>query len=150
MRRRSFPTLFRMNMLDLLEAKCASCGKVFHHPSFGDFAYGEEVLCSADGKNYVAATAFSEFAKRVSEVVRLKGGSALWPVLAALADPIDGQTLGHSIRCAHCGSADLEYCGGQKISTTSVPDASFISSMFLSSGALSERIAHALEAAHAK
>ena len=129
-----------MRQVSVLEAKCASCGCLFGHPSLGDLAYGEAVLCTADGKHYATVDAWSGFSQGVMHLVKQSGASLLWPVLASLADPIAGQPLTYSIRCPDCASDSLQYWGGQKAGTAQVPEATFISASTLSPIHLAERI----------
>ena len=121
-----------MREISLLEAKCASCGRIFSHPSLGDFSYREVVLCTVDGKHYATADAFGDFAKRVKALVNSSPVGSFWPVLASLADPLASQALTHSIHCPHCTSNSLEYWGGQKTGTASIPAATFVAASDLS------------------
>jgi len=129
-----------MRQVSVLEAKCASCGCLFSHPSLGDFAYGEALLCTADGKHYATVDISSDFVQRLNHLVKQSGASQLWPALASLADPVAGQSLTQSIRCPHCASDSLEYWGGQMTGTAMVPEATFLSASALSPSQLAKRI----------
>ena len=134
-----------MKNISLLAAKCASCGRSFSHPSLGEFAYGEAILCTVDGKCYATASASAGFSQRVGTLIKSAGVNSLWPVLAALADPISGQLLTDAIRCPYCASGNLEYWGGKKTGHIGIPEASFTSAAALSDGSLSQRIASVVE-----
>ncbi len=129
-----------MREIALLEGKCADCEHVFGHPSLGDFAYGEVVLSTVDGKHYATADAFGKFAQRVDALVKSDASRSLWPLLASLADPIGGQPLTHSICCPHCASDKLEYWGGRQVGTLAVPEASFAASSAFSADVLAAHI----------
>jgi Zn finger protein HypA/HybF involved in hydrogenase expression len=129
-----------MREISLLEAKCASCGQLFSHPSLGDFSYGEVVLCTVDGKHFATAEAFGEFAQRVSALVKSSSSASFWPVLASLADPISGQSLTHVVHCPHCGSKNLEYWDGRRTGSVAVPAATFAVTSLLSPESLAKRI----------
>lgn len=75
-----------MRTLALLEGGCALCGHVFAHPALGDHAYGEALLCSADGHHVVVASAFDPVPQRVAALLPAGADARFWPVLAALAD----------------------------------------------------------------
>ncbi|MBD8872233.1 hypothetical protein [Rhodanobacter sp. DHB23] len=137
-----------MKDIALLEAKCADCGRLFGHPSLGDFAYGEVVLCTADGKHYATVDAFNEFAVQVRAVVKSGSTSSIWPALAALADPVAGQQFTTSVHCPHCASNNLEYWGGQKVGVTCVPEVSFATVAKLSPSLLAQHMALAISQAH--
>ena len=137
-----------MTNIALLEAKCADCGHLFGSPSLGDFAYGETILCTADGKHYATVDAFNEFAVRVHAVVKSAGNSSLWSALAALADPVAGHQLTTSIHCPKCASNNLESWGGQKLGVASVLAASFTAAASLSSDLLAQHVALAIAPAH--
>jgi hypothetical protein len=130
-----------MREIPLLEAKCASCGRLFSHPSLGDFSYGEAVLCSVDGKHHATIDAFGDFAQRVKALLNSSVAGSLWPLLASLADPVAGQPWAHTIHCPHCTSNSLEYWSGQKIGISSVPAATFIASSSLSPESLARVVA---------
>ena len=127
-----------MAEISALEAKCATCGHHFSHPSLGDFAYGAAVLSTIDGTHFATADAFSSFAQRVAA---LGGKANLWPVLAELADPVGGRGFTSSIVCPHCRSPALEYWGGNKTGTIDVPEASFSAAARLNDEMLAARIA---------
>lgn len=137
-----------MRDLPLLEAKCNDCGQLFGHPSLGDFAYGEALLCTVDGKHYATVDAFSEFPTRVHALVKSAGATSLWHALAALADPVAGQQLAPGVRCPHCTSSNLEYWGGRQVGIACVPQASFAAVATLSSELLAQHMALALTQAH--
>lgn len=129
-----------MNPAALLAAKCASCGTEFHHASFGDFAHGEAVLSTSDGRCFARASAGSDFAQRVAKL--LTGHDrTIWPFLAALADPIDGMPMTHRIVCPACRSTDLESWGGTRLGLTEIPDVTFTASERLSTTELAARLA---------
>jgi len=114
-----------MRTLPTLEATCGRCASTFSHPSLGDFAYGEFVLCSADGRSYAVVDGTTPLARRVGATLTGAGNGALWTALAEVADPIEGQALTASIRCPACSSADLESWGGRVTGTREVPAATF-------------------------
>ena len=114
-----------MKSLTTFEATCRPCGRHFSHPSLGDFAYGETVLCSTSGKHCATVNAFTAVAQRVESTLAPSGHGELWKALAALADQIDGEALTASIRCPHCGSDDLVSWGGPSTGTRDVPEAGF-------------------------
>ncbi len=125
-----------LKTLPTFEAVCRLCGRTFSHPSLGDFAYGEAVLCSASGKHYATVDAFTAVAQRVGSTLASSGHGALWEALAALADRIDGEALTASIRCPHCSSDDLVSWGGPRTGTRDVPEAGFEACALMSDGDL--------------
>ena len=136
-----------MREIPLLEAKCASCGQLFSHPSLGDFSYGEVVLCTTDGHHYATADAFGEFARRLTKLIDPSSSTTFWSILASLADPISGQILVHSIHCPSCKSSKLEYWDGHKTGVIDVPAATFAVASVLSSESLTQIVGkHAHEA----
>ena len=106
-------------------ANCGNCKQTFAHPSLGDFAYGEAILCSVDGKHYATASAFSEFPERVRALMP-STSSDFWAVLASLADAIDGKGYSPHIHCPFCSSNNIEFWEGERIGVTSVPEALFV------------------------
>jgi hypothetical protein len=127
-----------MKEIALLEAKCADCGLIFSHPSLGDFSYGEAVLCTADGQNYATVDGFCDFAQRLKSVAVSGPPGGFWSLIASFADPIAGQSLTASTHCPKCASRSLEYWGGQRTGTASVPPATFASASLLSLEALAK------------
>jgi hypothetical protein len=107
------------------QAKCANCGQLFEHPSLGDQAYGEMILCSADGKHFAWISAFAELPQRVSAL--LPGASAMvfWNAIACLADPIASQQLTPRLHCSFCSSDNIEFWEGERIGVMNVPEALF-------------------------
>jgi len=129
-----------VNAAALLAAKCASCRTEFHHASFGDLAYGEAVLSTSDGRRFARASAGSDFAQRVANL--LTGNDrTIWPFLAALADPIDGLAMTHRIVCPACRSTELESWGGTRLGLTEIPDVTFTASERLTPTELANRVA---------
>ncbi len=126
-----------MTEISAFDAKCASCGRQFSHPSVGDFSYGVAVLCTVDGSHFATVDGFGEFAQRVEA---LGVGHSLWAALAALADPVAGKRFTHSLRCPHCTSPHLEYWEGSKTGIMDVPEASFLGSSALSDEQIVARI----------
>jgi hypothetical protein len=124
--RPSCQTLGLMRSIALCEAKCKRCAAVFAHASLGDFAYGESVFSTTDGRHFVGASSNGEFAQRVSALIPPDHARSFWPVLAALADPIDGKQLTHAIVCPNCGSTKLEYWGGSKVGSAAISEATFV------------------------
>jgi hypothetical protein len=121
-----------MRTLALLEACCAGCGDVFLHPALGDHVYGEALLCSADGHHVAVANAFDALPRRVAALLPDGIDHRFWPVLAALADPIDGQPLVHGLRCPQCGGAQLHWHDGERRGTQPVGNAGFAAAAGLS------------------
>ena len=121
------------------EAKCASCGKTFEHPSLGP-AYGEIMLCSTDGKHYSWASAFSELPQKLNALLPGVSANIFWGALAHFADPISGQKLAAHIHCSHCASSNIELWEGKRIGVMSVPEASFHDASALSAQELRLRV----------
>jgi len=97
------------------EAKCASCGEKFDHPSFGDFAYGEFLFCSENGRIYAYGDGFNACAKLIEVLLPENCGADMYQTaLAELADPIFGQRFTCRIHCPKCQSIKLEYWHGKK------------------------------------
>ncbi|GGD56139.1 hypothetical protein [Pseudoxanthomonas indica] len=127
-----------LRIVATFEAKCRQCGCVFPHPSLGNFAYGETILASTNGKVFAIASAFEEFPQRISNEVA--DSSQFWRVLAALADPVHGSNLSPELRCSGCGSIHLEYWEGRRIGEASVQMATFTAASRLTEDALSRLI----------
>lgn len=106
-------------------AKCGNCKQTFAHPSLGDFAYGEAILCSVDGKHYATVSAFTEFSQSVRALMP-SGSSGFWGVLASLADSIDDNGYSPLIHCPVCSSDNIEFWDGERIGVASVPEALFV------------------------
>ncbi len=129
------------------EAKCSSCGGSFEHPSLGDFAYGEAVLTTCDGKHHAWVSAFEGLPNKVGSLIDnagVKKPGVLWEVLASLADPIDGQTLSPKLSCPHCASTDLAFWSGTRIASKDIPEVSFLAVAELDEAALSARVSEVL------
>ena len=137
-----------MSNVLLLEAKCARCHQVFGYPTLSDFAYGEMVFCTIDGKHHVLASAFDEFAQRVSDLLEAGEKQNYWGVLASLADPVGGQPLSTQKRCPHCCSSHFQYWGGRDVGMASVPSASFESASRLTRADLAHRVVQAEQYVH--
>lgn len=120
-----------MRTLALLEGCCATCGHVFAHPALGDHVYGEALLCSADGRHFAVANAFDALPQRVAALLPDGADARFWPVLAALANPIEGQPLAHGLRCPQCGGSQLRYRDGDRLGAQPVADAGFGAAMAL-------------------
>ena len=129
-----------MRTLILSEAKCKRCGAIFGHADLGSSAYGEVVLSTNDGQQFLVASAWSAFAQRVSAEMPQDSPKSLWQVLAALAEPVNGKPLVHAIVCPRCGSTELDYWGGSKVGSVVCADASFLQSESLSQALLAERV----------
>lgn len=120
------------NKISLFRAKCKCCGKHFEHPSVGDFAYGEYVLYTTDGKHQVLASAFGEFAEKVGALFSSSVAGSFCAALAKLADPVQGTQLTPNIHCPHCASTELEYWEGERVGFTALPEATFLKASLLS------------------
>lgn len=125
----------------LCEAKCKRCGAVFAHACLGESAYGEVILSTDDGREFLIASAWSAFAQKVSDQIPGEHSNAFWEVLASLADPVNGKQLIHAIVCPSCLGTELEYWGGSKVGSVVCADASFLQSERLSPVSLAERVA---------
>lgn len=125
--------------ISTFEAKCASCGKTFEHPSLGP-VYGELMLCSTDGKHYAWASAFSELPQKLSALLPGASAKMFWRAVAHLADPISEQKLADQIHCSHCASSNIEFWEGERIGVMSVPEASFRDASALSAQELQLRV----------
>ncbi len=110
-------TTFRVN--------CSNCKHTFACPSLGDFAYGEAILCSLDGKHYATVSAFSEFPQRVRALMP-STSSDFWAVVASLADSIDGKGYSSHIHCPFCSSNKIELWDGERVGGRSIPEALFV------------------------
>lgn len=133
--------------LATFEAKCSSCGSSFEHPSLGEFAYGEAVLTSCDGKHHAWVSAFEGLPNKVGSLIDnagVKRPGILWGVLASLADPIDGKTLSPKLSCPHCAATDLVFWSGTRIASKAIPEVSFSAIAGLDEAALSARVNEAL------
>lgn len=107
------------------EAKCAGCGRLFEHPSFGDFAYGENILYTTSGKRQAWVSAFSQFPQRLRGLLDTSQIKRFWDILASLADPLEDQKLVAKIICPDCSSDRLDYWKGKRIGLTSISEATF-------------------------
>lgn len=109
------------------EARCAACDGLFALPGLGDFAYGELLLCSADGQQHALVDGFSAVPAQVVALLDDAAAKhlALWPVLAALADPPPGSAWSAQPHCPHCGSASLAFQHGERRGSVEVPMARF-------------------------
>lgn len=127
-----------MKEIATVAATCADCSRMFSHPSFGDFSYGEAILSTPDGRHFATVDAFDVFPRRVAD---LTGQGPFWMVLASLADPIAGQRLTAFIHCLHCGSRRLACWSGHKTGAMLVPAATFAAAAALSEDSLSAYVA---------
>lgn len=121
------------------EAKCASCGQTFEHPSLGP-AYGEAILCSFDGKHYAWASVFSELPQKIRVLLQGATTNEFWEAVAHLADPVLGQELVIPIHCSHCASTNIKFWEGKRVGVMSVPEASFLGASALSAQELQLRV----------
>ena len=137
-----------MTNILLLEAKCARCHRTFGYPTLSDFAYGEMVLCTLDGKHQALVNAFGEFAQQVSALLESGNNGQFWEVLASLADPLAGQSLTPTKRCPHCGSSDLQSWGGSEVGIANIPSASFESVSSLATASLAQCLTRAVQCEH--
>lgn len=128
--------------LPLFEAGCAACSERFAHPSLGDFVYGQLLLCSEDGRHHARVDGFAAFPAQVATLLPDAADHALWPVLAALADPPEGSSWSVRLHCPHCGSAELAFQQGQRCGSAEVPMATFPSG---SAAGLAAQVAALLE-----
>jgi hypothetical protein len=81
------------------EAKCRKCLSTFAYPSFSDFAYGESILFSKNGKRRAWVNAFSEFPQKIGNLLSTDDASKFWNVLAYLTDDLEGQRLTSQLVC---------------------------------------------------
>ncbi len=130
-----------MKEIAVFEAQCANCTRDFSHPSLGDFAYGEVLLCTMDGRHHAFVSGLSDFAERVRALIPPTGIGSFWSILASLADPICGQPLSSAIRCPHCASANIAYWEGRRVGVIRVPEATFTHAAVLSDEELARRVA---------
>jgi Zn finger protein HypA/HybF involved in hydrogenase expression len=122
------------------EAKCKQCATLFAHPSLGDFAYGEIILNTIDGKHHAWVNGFAEFPERVSGLLCENQKNKFWDILGMLSDEIEDQILMTAIICPHCSSQDIEYCEGARIGLVSIPEVSFVRALKLDNSELMARI----------
>ncbi|WP_348945345.1 hypothetical protein ABHF33_01710 [Chitinibacter sp. FCG-7] len=111
-------------------AKCGNCKQIFAHPSLGDFAYGEIIFCSIDGQQYTHASAFSEFAQKISRLMP-DNSSDFWDVIASLVDSIEDRKYSPHIHCLFCSSDNIEFWEGERIGVMNVSEASFLAAAAL-------------------
>ncbi|MCF7749720.1 hypothetical protein KQ945_03095 [Bacillus subtilis subsp. subtilis] len=107
----------------LFEAQCAQCLRLFAHPSLGDAAYAQLLLCSGDGRHHAVLDGFADVPAQVAAL--LPDDVALWPVLAALAVPPTQSHWTLTLHCPHCGAADPAYQQGRRCGSVEVPMACF-------------------------
>lgn len=122
------------------EGKCKSCGQLFELPSLGDFAYGENLLHTIDGKHHEWVNGFSEFPERVSGLLNENQKKMSWDILAALADKIEGKRLVTDLVCPHCSSQEIEYWEGSRIGMATTPEISFTRASQLDNSELQTQI----------
>jgi DNA-directed RNA polymerase subunit M/transcription elongation factor TFIIS len=125
--------------LPTFQAKCGSCGQLFAHPSLGDQAYGETVLCNSDGSAYAWVSAFSKMPQRVKALMP-NMAEGFWNVIASMADPIEGKCVSNRIHCPKCSAETLEFWEGDQIGSAEVPEATFQVTEALSLSELKARI----------
>src|SRR5258707_13237426 len=98
-----------------LEAKCGSCGEIFDYPTLSDFAYGEFIFCSENGRVHAYCEASNPAAKPIQGLLPEDCGAELYQsALPELAHPILGQHLRTEMRRPNCPSPNLERWGGRK------------------------------------
>ena len=129
-----------MTEITLSEAQCANCTRHFAHPDMGDFAYGEALLCTMDGRYHATVSGFTPFSERVRALISSSGSYSLWSILASLADPISGQRLTFGLRCPHCASDNIVYWAGRRVGVSEVPEATFTGAAALSEEELARRV----------
>jgi hypothetical protein len=132
-----------MKEIAVFEAQCGNCARHFSHPSLGDCAYGEVLLCTLDGNHYATVSAFTDFSQRVEALMGSEAENSFWSVLASLADAISGQPLSSGIRCPHCASDNIAYWEGRRVGVSEVPEATFTQAAALTEDALARRVAGA-------
>ncbi|PTT63757.1 hypothetical protein [Stenotrophomonas sp. HMWF003] len=109
----------------LFDARCSQCGAMFAHPSLGDAVYGELLLCSVDGRQHAIVEGFSAVPAQVAALLADDPHTALWPVLAALADPPAGASWSVALHCPYCGQPDPAFQEGARCGMVEVPVARF-------------------------
>lgn len=109
----------------LFDARCSHCGAAFAHPSLGDAVYGALMLCSVDGRQHAIVDGFSAVPAQVAALLADDPHTALWPVLAALADPPEGSSWSVELHCPHCGQPDPVFQEGTRRGMADIPLARF-------------------------
>jgi hypothetical protein len=126
-------------------ARCAACGNSWASPLLSDQqSNGEFILFGERGRAFAYLGAFTEPAW---DAIALVAASIVGPVpdrdwqpaaarlqhvIAACADPVDGERLTMSHVCPSCQSTDVLYGDGEAMGPIEIPIASFDSFMALS------------------
>ena len=126
------------------EAHCSDCNESFAVPLLSDFAYGEFILQTEDGKafaymNAIIEKSFELISGLVKEINQSENSKKLrvgnsyssgdlkrlhW-VIAQCADGIGGAKLGNQFRCPNCGSTDVSYGDTVAVRDYAIPVVSF-------------------------
>lgn len=122
------------------QAKCRDCSHVFDHPSLGEHAYGEVLLCSNNGLAYVWVSAFSVLPKKVASLMPNARAEDFWKIVAALADPVEGQKLGSGVHCTSCSSGVLEFWEGERLGSMEIAEGTFHAAEAWSPEELEQRV----------
>ena len=126
-----------------LEAKCGSCGEIFDYPTLSDFAYGEFIFCSENGRVHAYCEVSNPAAKLIQVLLPEDCGAELYQsALAELADPILGQNLRTEMRCPKCTSPKLEYWGGKKTGSMWVKPTTYKSLLSLPRNELVQKVSN--------
>ncbi len=126
----------RMKSHPIFLARCVACDSSFSRPELSDQEYGAVILSTSDGAHHAYVTAFDEFPKRVSNLIK----NDIWQKLARLADPINGRILVSERPCPHCGSTNLKSWSGEKTGETKINLVTFALAEKLSDDQLRKRI----------
>ena len=126
------------------EAHCSDCNESFAVPLLSDFAYGEFILKTEDGKafaymNAIIEKSFELISKLVKEISQSENSKELRPdhsfssgdlntlhwVIAQCADEIGNEKLDNQFRCPNCGSIDVLYGNSVAVRDDEIPVVSF-------------------------
>ncbi len=126
--------------ISCFSAKCGDCKKPFERPSLGSFSYGECLLNTIDGRNYVLVSAFDSFPEKVKGLIPENKSELFWHLLAGLADPLNEKNFTEKIVCPNCCSTNIEVVKAERVGECEVNEASFYNASKLSNAELIEHI----------
>lgn len=96
-------------------AICKNCGNKFDFPCFGDFAYGQFIFNTEDGKSFVYYESSTPIELLFKVLLPENPGAELYQTaLAEFADPVFGSKVTRQFYCPLCKSDDIENLYGTK------------------------------------
>jgi hypothetical protein len=133
------------------EASCRHCRRTFPTPLLGDQSYGQFIFHGETGSVFGYLSAFEESAwEDITERLQRAGLFAasrrgadidhFQRVIAASADPINGETLFLFPICPGCHSRSVEYGDSKPLDIREIPSVTFLGYHALSDRNRTERV----------